>query len=179
MKLVFLEDNELARPLHLLKQRAGPDTAATHETSGLTASVAAREFTHERSNAGGRDRETLGKPLMQLGHNAVQRSMAKQRCRGIRIGSGAKLHATHVQMTAAHLPTISQQGQVFSVEDVDVAVRVPLSAIAACIDPMAFATATGDSTSAMLTTAESIDLKIGMGVSAAAVLMPCAALCCT
>jgi hypothetical protein len=81
-----------------------------------------------------------------------------------------------VQMATAHLPTISQQGQVFSVEDVDVAVRVPLSAIAACIDPMAFATATGDSTSAMLTTAESIDLKIGMRMSPVLVLTRCAAL---
>ena len=70
-------------------------TAATYETSGLTASVAAREFTHERSNAGRRGRGTLGKPLMQRGHNAAQRSMAKQRCRGIQLGSGAKLQATH------------------------------------------------------------------------------------
>ena len=54
-----------------------------------------------------------------------------------------------VQMAMVHLPAISQHGQALSMEDV---VIVPASSMrAAGAAPMAFAAATGESTSPMLT----------------------------
>jgi hypothetical protein len=78
-------------------------------------------------------------------------------------------------VAATHLLAISQQGQGLSGEEVVVAGPAASNG-AAGIAAMALAAATGDSTSAMLTAAESIDLKIGMRVSPVLVLTPCAAL---
>lgn len=75
-----------------------------------------------------------------------------------------------VQVAAMHLPVISQHGQALSVEDV---ARPASSMRVAGAEVIAFAAATGASTSPMLTRVATINLMIGMRFTAC-VLSTCA-----